>query len=60
MPAKRDAAEMRIRLPRDVREWIKAEAERNAVSMNAEVVRSCLERIRRARKAEGREGKATT
>jgi hypothetical protein len=54
MPSKADVTEMRIRLPRAVHDWIKGQAEQNACSMNAEVVRSCVDRIKRTRKAEAR------
>lgn len=54
MPSKADVTEMRIRVPRAVYDWIKDEAERNACSLNQEVLRSCVERIRRAQRAERR------
>lgn len=33
-----DRSQMNIRLPHDLRDWIKAEAERNGRSQNSEVV----------------------
>ncbi|MDR6306387.1 hypothetical protein GGQ85_004118 [Nitrobacter vulgaris] len=45
-----------IRLPRDAKDWIKAEVERNGSSQNSEIVRAVRERMDRVtsnRKARG-------
>jgi len=36
-----------VRLPRDVKEWLAAEAERNAASQASEIVRAVRERMER-------------
>jgi hypothetical protein len=39
------------RLPRDVRDWLAAQAERNATSINSEVIRACRDAMDRHGKA---------
>lgn len=38
---------LQLRLPRDLKEWLSREAERNGCSQNSEVVRSIRERMER-------------
>lgn len=42
-----DRQPMQLRLPRDVKDWLAQEAERNGSSQNSEVVRSIRERMGR-------------
>lgn len=47
MPRKLTKA-IHIRLPDDLKEWIKAQAEQNASSQNSEIIRAVRERMERA------------
>jgi hypothetical protein len=42
-----------VRLPRDVKEWLAAQAERNAASQASEIVRAVRERMERCAVAAG-------
>ncbi|WP_439925293.1 Arc family DNA-binding protein [Nitrobacter sp. JJSN] len=52
----RNDPQIPIRLPRDAKDWIKAEATRNGSSQNSEVIRAVRERM--AREASNREASA--
>jgi Arc/MetJ-type ribon-helix-helix transcriptional regulator len=43
--AKRESADMYIRLPLEMKEWIEREAERNYVSQNSEIIRAIRSRM---------------
>lgn len=43
-----DRQPMQLRLPKDVKEWLLQEADRNGSSQNSEVIRSIRERMQRA------------
>jgi predicted HicB family RNase H-like nuclease len=40
-----------VRLPKDVREWLKRKAERNGASQNSEIIRSVRDRMDSERRA---------
>ncbi len=42
-----DLACMRVRFSPEIRQWLAAEARRNASSMNSEIVRAVVERVER-------------
>ena len=43
-----DRKPLQLRLPPDLKDWLRAEAERNGASQNSEVIRSIRERMERA------------
>jgi hypothetical protein len=47
-----DRAEMVIRLPRDVKDWLEREAARSCASQNSEIVRSLRARMENERRPE--------
>lgn len=59
-----DIIRITFSLPAAERDWLREQAKANCTSINAELVRALranrTKEQRRARKAEGREGKATT
>jgi hypothetical protein len=52
----RNDPQIPIRLPRDAKDWIKAEAVRNGSSQNSEIIRAIRERM--AREASNRKATA--
>jgi len=40
-----EAQQMHVRLPRDLREWLGLQAERNGSTLNSEVVRAIRDRV---------------
>lgn len=44
---KQDDAQMRIRLPDDVKDWLKKEARKNLRTQNAELVMALMEKMDR-------------
>lgn len=42
-----DRAQLQIRLPRDLKEWIADQAEKNASSQNSEIIRAVRDRMER-------------
>lgn len=47
MNDRKPTIQLQLRLPADVKDWLKAEAEKNCSSQNSEIVRSVLERMER-------------
>ena len=45
MPKNRDRAEMVIRLPGHIKNWLRQEAAENCTSQNAEVIRALRQRM---------------
>jgi hypothetical protein len=45
MAKRSDVAEMQVRLPPDVKGWLKQEAARNGASQNSEIIRSIRARM---------------
>lgn len=43
-----DRKPMQLRLPKDLKDWLQREAERNGSSQNSEVIRCIRERMQRA------------
>ncbi|GLS88273.1 hypothetical protein GCM10010873_32470 [Cypionkella aquatica] len=44
-----DRKPLQLRLPHDLKNWLKAEAEKNGASQNSEIVRAIRERMDRNR-----------
>ena len=49
----RDVSTMTVRLPRDIRDWLAAQAERNATSINSEIIRACRAAMDRQARGDG-------
>lgn len=47
MSSKRDAAQIKLRLPQDLKQWVGQQAELNRSTQNSEVVRAVRERKER-------------
>ncbi len=43
-----DRKPMQVRLPPDLKDWIKAEADKNTSSQNSEIIRAIRDRMERA------------
>jgi predicted HicB family RNase H-like nuclease len=43
----KDRKPMQLRLPRELKDWIKAEAEKNGSSQNSEIIRAVRDRMAR-------------
>ena len=43
-----DRKPLQLRLPADLKDWLKAEAEKNGASQNSEIIRAIRERIERS------------